>query len=202
MAAAPLNLEASRASLNAERERLLLELGQPIENPTQMTYGSQAAAASQVFEQQRDLALRDRSRLELSRGRGGAPLDRRWHVRDLHELRQPDRRRAAGGHPVGADVHRLRPQAGAMTTEAKRGGAEADTRARGRRLGDSSPEAPLVSIEDVRRAAANLAGVAIRSPLLPFGTAGEGGPRVLLKAESLQPIGAFKIRAPITQSLA
>jgi threonine dehydratase len=58
----------------------------------------------------------------------------------------------------------------------------------------ASPEAPLVSIEDVRRAAANLAGVAIRSPLLPFGTAGEGGPRVLLKAESLQPIGAFKIR--------
>jgi len=62
-----LNLEVARASLNAERERLLAELGQPIENPGQMTYGSQAAAASQVFEQQRDLALRDRSRLELSR---------------------------------------------------------------------------------------------------------------------------------------
>ena len=61
------DLETARASLNAERERLLVELGQPIENPAQMTYGSQAAAASQVFEQQRDLALRDRSRLELSR---------------------------------------------------------------------------------------------------------------------------------------
>jgi threonine dehydratase len=55
-------------------------------------------------------------------------------------------------------------------------------------------EAPLVSIDDIRRAAANLAGVAIRTPLLPFGTAGERGPRVLLQAESLQPIGAFKIR--------
>jgi threonine dehydratase len=55
-------------------------------------------------------------------------------------------------------------------------------------------EAPLVSIDDVRRAAANLAGVALRTPLIPFGTAGPGGPRVLLKAESLQPIGAFKIR--------
>ena len=35
-----------------------------------MTYGSQAAAASQVFEQQRDLALRDRatSHLELVDG--------------------------------------------------------------------------------------------------------------------------------------
>jgi threonine dehydratase len=55
-------------------------------------------------------------------------------------------------------------------------------------------EAPLVTIDDVRRAAANLAGVAIRTPLVAFGTAGEGGPPVLLKAESLQPIGAFKIR--------
>ena len=45
----------------------MAELGEPIENPGQMTYGSQAAAASQVFEQQRDLALRDRSRLDLGR---------------------------------------------------------------------------------------------------------------------------------------
>ena len=59
------NLEAARASLKAERDRLMVELGQPIEAPGQMTYGSQAAAASHVFEQQRDLALRDRSRLEL-----------------------------------------------------------------------------------------------------------------------------------------
>jgi RNA polymerase-binding protein DksA len=44
---------------------LLVELGEPIEGPGQMTYGSQAAAASQVFEQQRDLALRERSRAEL-----------------------------------------------------------------------------------------------------------------------------------------
>jgi threonine dehydratase len=77
---------------------------------------------------------------------------------------------------VGADVHRLRSQAGAVTA-----------------TGDSA-EAPLVSLGDIRAAAANLAGVAIRTPLLPFGTAGTGGPRVLLKAESLQPIGAFKIR--------
>jgi threonine dehydratase len=53
---------------------------------------------------------------------------------------------------------------------------------------------PLVSLDDVRRAAAGLAGVAIHSPLLPFGTAGPGGPRILLKAESLQSVGAFKIR--------
>ncbi len=56
----------ARANLLAERGRLLEELGEPIEAPGQMTYGSQAAAASHVFEQQRDLALRDRSRIELN----------------------------------------------------------------------------------------------------------------------------------------
>jgi RNA polymerase-binding protein DksA len=61
------DIDAARAALLAERGRLLVELGEPIENPAQMTYGSQAAAATQVFEQQRDLALRDRSRIELHR---------------------------------------------------------------------------------------------------------------------------------------
>jgi DnaK suppressor protein len=57
---------AIRVRLEAERTRLKNELGEPIEAPGQMTYGSQAAAASQVFEQQRDLALRDRARKQLA----------------------------------------------------------------------------------------------------------------------------------------
>ena len=60
-------LDRVREALAAERTRLLAELGEPIESPGQMTYGSQAAAATHVFEQQRDLALRDRSRAELQR---------------------------------------------------------------------------------------------------------------------------------------
>jgi DnaK suppressor protein len=52
---------AVRATLIAERDRLVAELGEAIVAPGQMTYGSQAAAATQVFEQQRDLALRDRA---------------------------------------------------------------------------------------------------------------------------------------------
>jgi threonine dehydratase len=60
--------------------------------------------------------------------------------------------------------------------------------------GGAADDAPLVTIEEVRRAAASLAGVALRTPLVAFGTAGPGGPPVLLKAESLQPIGAFKLR--------
>jgi threonine dehydratase len=50
---------------------------------------------------------------------------------------------------------------------------------------------PLVSIEDIRRAADTLRGITIRSPLVGFGPPDS---RRLLKAESLQPIGAFKLR--------
>jgi DnaK suppressor protein len=59
------DLEPFRAGLLAERSRLLAEIGEAIVAPGQMTYGSQAAAASQVFAQQRDLALRDRSTEQL-----------------------------------------------------------------------------------------------------------------------------------------
>jgi DnaK suppressor protein len=60
-----LDLAAVRATLEAERARLRAELGEPIHGPGQMTYGSQAAAATQVFEQQRDLALRDHEKAQL-----------------------------------------------------------------------------------------------------------------------------------------
>ena len=49
----------------------------------------------------------------------------------------------------------------------------------------------LVGIEAIRTAAATLAGIATRTPLVPFGPPDD---RRFLKAESLQPIGAFKIR--------
>ena len=55
----------ARTALLAERARLAAEVGEAIVAPGQMTYGSQAAAASQVFEQQRDLALRDRAAQQL-----------------------------------------------------------------------------------------------------------------------------------------
>jgi RNA polymerase-binding transcription factor DksA len=56
---------AARTALLAERDRLRSALGEPIEGPGQMTYGSQAAAATHVFEQQRDLAMRDHQRAQL-----------------------------------------------------------------------------------------------------------------------------------------
>src|SRR5262245_4576779 len=58
--------EAFRTALLAERARLLDERSETIIAPDAMTYGSQAAAASQVFAQQRDLALRDRADHQLA----------------------------------------------------------------------------------------------------------------------------------------
>jgi DnaK suppressor protein len=55
-----------RAALIAERDRLRAEISSGIVAPEPMTYGSQAAAASQVFEQQRDLALRDQNDRHLA----------------------------------------------------------------------------------------------------------------------------------------
>jgi threonine dehydratase len=52
-------------------------------------------------------------------------------------------------------------------------------------------QATLVSLDAIREAATVLRGVATRTPLVPFGPVDR---RHFLKAESLQPIGAFKIR--------
>jgi DnaK suppressor protein len=61
-----IDLPGARAVLAAERDRLREELATGIVAPGPMTYGSQAAAASQVFEQQRDLALRERNEQHLA----------------------------------------------------------------------------------------------------------------------------------------
>jgi threo-3-hydroxy-L-aspartate ammonia-lyase len=51
-----------------------------------------------------------------------------------------------------------------------------------------SPDAPLITIEEVRDAARRLAGRVLRTPLLHFGE------RDFVKPESLQPTGSFKLR--------
>src|SRR4029079_19206540 len=59
-------LHHPRAGLLPERERVRAEVAEAIVAPGPMTYGSQAAAATQVFEQQRDLALRDHNTQHLA----------------------------------------------------------------------------------------------------------------------------------------
>jgi threonine dehydratase len=51
--------------------------------------------------------------------------------------------------------------------------------------------ASLVSVDEIRAAADRLAGVAVRTPLVPFPGV---DPLLLVKPESLQPTGAFKLR--------
>lgn len=56
----------------------------------------------------------------------------------------------------------------------------------------------LVTLDAIRAAAEVIRGVVVRTPLLPFGRPEDGDPlgrtRAWLKPESLQPIGAFKLR--------
>lgn len=56
--------------------------------------------------------------------------------------------------------------------------------------------AELVSLDEIRAAAGRLRGVAVRTPLIPSGAPPGPGrpPALLIKPESLQPTGAFKLR--------
>jgi threonine dehydratase len=63
----------------------------------------------------------------------------------------------------------------------------------------------LTSLADIRAAAARIAGIAVETPLVEAsfpGLSGHGtAKRIWLKAESLQPIGAFKIRGAANKIL-
>jgi len=63
----------------------------------------------------------------------------------------------------------------------------------------------LVSVAEIRAAAARIASIAVKTPLVEAafpGLSGFGtGKRIWLKAESLQPIGAFKIRGAANKIL-
>jgi threonine dehydratase len=51
----------------------------------------------------------------------------------------------------------------------------------------------LLTLDEIRTARERIAGVAVRTPLLPAAWAGGRG-RLSLKPENLQPVGAFKVR--------
>jgi threonine dehydratase len=53
----------------------------------------------------------------------------------------------------------------------------------------------LVTLTDIERAAERLEGVTVRTPLVPYPPAGR---ELFVKPESLQPIGAFKLRGAYT----
>jgi hypothetical protein len=103
-------LQAARKRLLAERERLLQSLDQErLPELDQLTYGSQAASASQVFEQSRALALRGNLQ-ELLRqvnealARCEAGAYGRW---GLGYLIREDLAREAGDPPLRGSLHPL-----------------------------------------------------------------------------------------------
>jgi DnaK suppressor protein len=106
------DLAAVRAGLEARRAQLLAELAEGIEAPGQMTYGSQAAAASQVFAQQRDLALRDKGARDLALVEAAlARLEQGTYERCM-----------ACGRPIGAERLEALPWAD-RCIDCQRGGA-------------------------------------------------------------------------------
>ena len=102
------DLDAARARLEEEQARLRAELGEEIEAPGQMTYGSQAAAAAQVFAQQRDLAFREQAERRFHADRPRARPARGRHVHGLRDLRRPDLRpsatRSSRGRPPASSA--------------------------------------------------------------------------------------------------
>lgn len=69
----------------------------------------------------------------------------------------------------------------------------------------SAQSFPLVNLDEIRAAAARIAHIAVQTPLIraPFpGPSGHGTAKeIYLKAESLQPVGAFKIRGAANKIL-
>jgi len=65
---------------------------------------------------------------------------------------------------------------------------------------ETTPTATLISIESIVAAAARIAGVAVKTPLVRAPFPGVSG-QVWLKAESLQPIGSFKLRGAANKIL-
>ena len=143
--------DAIRAALLAERARLArASRARRSSRPGQMTYGSQAAAASQVFAQQRDLALRDRTEHQLELvDEALARLDAGTFGTCVR-CGQPDRGRSPRGAALGRPLHRL----------------PAARRPRALMTDDGVRAAPLVTIEEIRAAAERLRGIAIRTPLV------------------------------------
>lgn len=58
----------------------------------------------------------------------------------------------------------------------------------------------LVGLDEIRAAAARIAGIAVKTPLVRAPFAGVRG-NIWLKAESLQPIGSFKLRGALNRIL-
>ena len=154
----PIDPVDPREALVAERSRVLEQLKEiAVEAPGQMTYGSQAAAASHVFEQQRDLALRDHDQQHLGGDRCRARAPRRRHLRRVHVVRSgrspTDRLEALPWAALCIDCQRATPPAMTAERPASRRSSSSPRSAPPRRSCAASPSARRSSRSDARSAA-------------------------------------------------
>ncbi|HEY3707221.1 MAG TPA: threonine/serine dehydratase [Terracidiphilus sp.] len=68
-------------------------------------------------------------------------------------------------------------------------------------MGQGQDTLTLVTLEEIRAAAARVANVIVHTPLVQAPFQGLGDRKVFLKAESLQPIGSFKLRGAANKIL-
>ena len=153
-----------------------------------MTYGSQAAAATHVFEQQRDLALRDRNEQHL------AAIDAALARLDAGTYGTCSR--AASPSRPSASRRCRRPRCASTASAGASPMSDAGPDVAPRTNRDDEPSAeparrPLVGHRRDPRRGGGADRHRRRTPLVPFGAPDRNQ---WLKAESLQPIGAFKIR--------
>ena len=68
-------------------------------------------------------------------------------------------------------------------------------------MGSIEETAGLVTLDAIRAAAKRIAGIVVRTPLLRSAFDGNDDRKIYLKAESLQPIGSFKLRGAANKIL-
>ena len=135
----------------AERKRLLAEARRGDPGTGQMTYGSQAAAAIEVFEQQRDLALRDRAAQQLELVDSALARLADGSFGTCVRCGEAINSGAPRGAAVDRALHRL---------------------PRRCRQGAAVIGQDLVGLPAIEAATALLEGVVLRTPLVPYGSAG------------------------------
>jgi threonine dehydratase len=61
-------------------------------------------------------------------------------------------------------------------------------------MASHTPSSHRPTLEDFRKAAQRIKGIAIRTPLVPLRRYQETDQKILLKPEMIQPVGSYKIR--------
>ena len=110
----PTLVDQARQTLEAERERIRLELSEEVDHP-HVAHGAQTAAATEVSESQRGQQLREREELHLGQIEGASRRIEAGTFGLLPDLRQADRAGAPRSPALGPGLRRLPLQEAPLT---------------------------------------------------------------------------------------